>query len=493
MKKAILSIDQGTSSSRAILFNKDGEILGIHKQEIQVFYPQNGWVEQDPKEIVDTTVDVVRKAVDQSRVEGFEIVGVGITNQRETTIVWDRETGQPVYNAIVWQDRRTADFCTTLKGKKGLQKQIQERTGLVLDPYFSATKIMWILENVEGAIQAAESGKLLFGTVDSWLLWNLTDSQIHATDMTNASRAMLLDINTGKWCEKLLKIFDIPRSLMPDVRDNISDYGQLKASICGLELTIGGVAGDQQAALIGQACLDSGKMKSTYGTGCFCLMHIGADSVLSKHKLLTTISSCIDGNISYALEGSIFNAGTAIQFLRDNLGFFDDAKESETLAKSVENNGGVFFVPAFTGLGAPYWNPEARGVICGLGRNSTPAHITRAALEAQAYQTRDLITAMEQDSGQKITALRIDGGLAQNDFMAQFMSDLLGVVITVPRVTESTAWGVACLAGVQSGLFSSLKETAQQWKAEKTFEPQQDRTDMDKLYELWTQAVEKSG
>ncbi len=491
MAKYLLAIDQGTSSSRAVIFSENGEVVSLAQKEIGITYPQDGWVEQNPLELVDKTFAVVREVLEKDEGVSDSIAGVGITNQRETTIVWDRKTGEPVYNAIVWQDRRTSDFCTTLKCD-GLENEVRKKTGLLLDPYFSATKIRWILENVSGARARAENGDLLFGTVDCYLLWHLSGGKMHATDASNASRTMLYNIIGHHWDDELLKIFDIPRAMMPKVMDNISNFSQIDKTLFGRALTIGGMAGDQQAALIGQGCIIPDMVKSTYGTGCFLLMNIGDRAVISKHKLLTTIGFSIDGNVSYALEGAIFNAGTALQFLRDNFGFFGDAFESEKMALSVSNNGGVYFVPAFTGLGAPYWQPEARGVICGLGRDSSKEHVVRAALEAQAYQTRDLIGIMEEDSGRSINSLRADGGLVANGFMCQFLSDQLGVVIEVPRVREATAWGVACLAGVHSGVFESIGEAAKLWRSDKLYNPVGNSRDMDGFYDMWKNAVGKS-
>ncbi len=489
--KYILSIDQGTSSSRAIIFDENGAIKYMSQKPVALTYPQDGWVEQCPLELVDNTVGVIKDVISKDQCVTNSIAVAGITNQRETIIIWDRKTGAPVYNAIVWQDRRTADFCATLR-RDGVEDMVREKTGLLLDPYFSATKIKWILDNVEGARLRAENGELLLGTVDCYLLWHLSGRRVHATDATNASRTMLYNINSHCWDSELLKLFDVPRVILPKVMDNIAEYSQIDSDIFGLNLTIGGMAGDQQAALIGQGCVNAGMVKSTYGTGCFMLMNIGDKPVISKNKLLTTIACSIDGRVSYAMEGSIFNAGTAIQFLRDNLGLISHASDSEKLALSVPDNGGVYFVPAFTGLGAPYWNPAARGVICGLGRDSGKAHIVRAALEAQAYQTRDLIGIMEGDSGYKVNVMRIDGGLTANKFMCQFLSDQLGVATAIPRVLEATAWGAACLAGVQAGLFSSINDISSRWKPDIIYSPSGNKNEIDGQYVMWKKAVEKS-
>ena len=491
MVSYLLAIDQGTSSSRAIIFNEYGDVKFIYQQPIDLIYPQDGWVEQDPKVLLNNTLSVVRDVLFEDDDVTASVAGVGITNQRETTIVWDKKTGEPVYNAIVWQDRRTANFCTTLKSE-GLEDVVRKKTGLLLDSYFSATKLRWILENVDGVRRRAENGDLLFGTVDCYLLWYLTNGRVHATDVTNASRTMLYNIIGHNWDLELLDLFDIPINMMPRVMGNISNFGQIDSGLFGCNSIVGGMAGDQQSALIGQGCLSPGMVKSTYGTGCFSLMNIGSVATLSDNDLLTTIAYSIDGKVSYALEGSIFNAGTAIQFLRDNLGLICDAKDSEDAARSVPDNGGVFFVPAFTGLGAPYWKPDARGVICGLSRDTQKEHIIRASLEAQAYQTRDLMGVMRQDSGCSIDVMRADGGLVANGFMCQFLSDMLGITVEIPKVTECTAWGAACLAGVQSGVFSSIDDVSSRWKVDKIYEPEERNTDMDVLYAKWKRAVEKS-
>ena len=491
MTTHLLAIDQGTSSSRAIIFDEHGEIRFTSQHPVDLIYPQDGWVEQDPKMLVEQTFSVIRDVLSQDADVTASIAGVGITNQRETTIVWDRKTGEPVYNAIVWQDRRTAEFCTILKGD-GVEKMVKEKTGLLLDPYFSATKLRWILESVEGVRARAENGELLFGTVDCYLLWHLTGGRVHATDATNATRTMLYNIIGHQWDNDLLELFSIPKQILPKVSDNIAEFGQIDSGLFGCDLMVGGMVGDQQSALIGQGCVHSGMVKSTYGTGCFALMNIGDVPTVSEHKLITTISLSCDGKVSYALEGSIFNAGTAIQFLRDNLNFIGDAKESENMAQSVPDNGGVYFVPAFTGLGAPYWNPTARGVICGLSRDTQKAHIVRAALEAQAYQTRDLIDVMQKDSGQKIDVLRADGGLVANGFMCQFLADTLGVNIEIPKVAECTAWGAACLAGVQANVFASIDDVSARWKVDRDYKPVEKKQDMDVLYAGWQRAVEKS-
>ncbi len=487
----IISIDQGTSSSRAILFDDGGQIKSVYQRELNLIYPNTGWVEQNPDDLVKDTLWALNSILDEGDDVRSSIAAIGITNQRETVIVWDRKTGRPIYNAIVWQDRRTSDLCTSLRCD-GVEDNVQKRTGLVLDPYFSASKIRWILKNVEGAQQRAENGDLLFGTVDCYLLWHLTDGQMHATDSTNASRTMLYNIIDKKWDYYLFDLFGIPMSMAPKVLDSISNFGQLRIGSKLDGLPIKGMAGDQQSALIGQGCLKEGMLKATYGTGCFVLVNTGCTPVLSKNKMLTTIALSYDGTFSYALEGSIFNAGTAVQFLRDNFSFFEQAKETGDIALSVPNNGGVYFVPAFTGLGAPHWNPDARAVIAGLGRDTHKGHIVRASLEAQAYQTRDLLTALEQDMNDNITALRVDGGLVANEFMCQFLADQLALNVEVPIVTECTAWGAACLAGTGTGVFDSLEDAAQRWKPSRVYTPQCERSEADELYTRWKAAVRKS-
>ncbi len=479
--QTLLAIDQGTTSSRAILFSPGGDVLDVQQKELALHYPQKGWVEQNPDDIWNDTRECCTKILEQCAALP---AAIGITNQRETTIVWDRETGVPVYNAIVWQDRRTADYCDGLK-EQGHEEMISGKTGLLLDPYFSATKLSWILDNVEGARVRAEAGELAFGTVDSFLLWKLTDGAVHATDITNVSRTMLYNIREQKWDEELLELFNIPASLLPEVRDNVSDFGSAFDGI-----PIGGMAGDQQAALIGQGCLKPGMVKSTYGTGCFALMNIGEAFKKSENRLLITVAYRVGGQITYAVEGSIFVAGAAIQWLRDGLGLFDDAAESEALATSVPDNNEVYFVPAFTGLGAPYWRPDVRATITGMSRESNKAHVVRAALEAQAYQTLDLIGAMEKDGGYDADVLRADGGLVANEFMCQFLADMLQRPVEVPKVVETTAWGAAVLAGVQVGVFESLQAASAQWLAEHRYEPKMAVSECEALYGGWKKAVD---
>jgi glycerol kinase len=489
--QTILAIDQGTTSSRAILFSQVGEVLSVEQKELELFFPHKGWVEQNPEAIWNDVLECCTQIIKLPTLSTAlqSPVAIGITNQRETTIVWDRKTGKPIYNAIVWQDRRTAEKCNSLK-EQGHEPTVTSKTGLLLDPYFSATKIAWILDNVSGARARAESGELAFGTVDSYLLWKLTDGEVHATDVTNASRTMLYNIVDQKWDEELLTLFNIPTAVLPEVKDNITLFGSTSKNVLGVEVPIGGMAGDQQAALIGQGCFSPGMAKSTYGTGCFALMNIGQTFKQSKNRLLTTIAYRINGEMTYAIEGSIFVAGAAIQWLRDGLGLFDDASESEAIANSVADNNEVYFVPAFTGLGAPYWRPDAKALIMGLSRESNQAHIVRAALEAQAYQTLDLMESMEIDSGYRSEILRVDGGLVANEFVCQFLADMLNVTIELPKVTETTAWGAAVLAGVQVGLFGGVKEVADTWQAEKSYYPQMLEPERQRLYMGWKQAID---
>ena len=484
----LLAIDQGTTSSRAILFNTQGEICGLHQQELALSYPQAGWIEQDPEAIWRDTLQVCRAVLQETASALTDTVAIGITNQRETTVVWDKESGEPVYNAIVWQDRRTAAVCEQLIAQ-GKEAEVSAKTGLLLDPYFSATKIAWILDNVEGARERAEAGQLLFGTIDTFLLWRLTEGQVHATDATNASRTLLMNIATAQWDDELLALFNIPRSMLPEVRDNVASFGCTAQSLLGVELPICAMIGDQQAALVGQACFDKGMIKSTYGTGCFMLMNLGAEPVASKQRLVTTIAYQLNGQTTYALEGSIFVAGAAIQWLRDGLAMFKHASESEAMAQSLAGNNGVYFVPALTGLGAPYWRPDVRGAIVGLGRDTTSAHIARAALEAQAYQTRDLVTAMVADLGTAPAVLRADGGLVANQFVCRFLADILHLQIEVPAVTEATAWGAASLAGVGAGVFAGTEDIASVWQKQHDYMPQMLSDEADTLYDGWQQAV----
>jgi len=486
--KAILAIDQGTTSSRAILFSPEGEVLSVKQKELKLFYPEAGWVEQDPDDILNDTIWVCRGVIQEASKAGLDVVTAGITNQRETTVIWDKTTGHPIYNAIVWQDRRTAPLCAKLKAV-GHEALVSEKTGLLLDPYFSATKIAWTLDRVKGARERAERGELAFGTVDCFLLWHLSGGEVHATDVTNASRTALYNIVTQDWDDELLELFNIPRAILPEVRDCASDFGHVDASVFGKDVMIQGIAGDQQAALIGQGCFEPGMMKSTYGTGCFALVNIGESFVRSKNRLLTTPAYRLNGKMVYAIEGSIFVAGAAIQWLRDGLKLFDESPKSEAMARSVEDNNGVYFVPAFTGLGAPYWEPEARAMISGMGRETSAAHIVRAALEAQAYQTKDLIDAMSDDSGAELSVVRADGGLVANGFMCQFLADMLGITVDVPKVHETTAWGAACLAGLQAGVFKDLADVSGRWVRGQSYQPKMSDDMRNGLYGGWQRAM----
>ncbi len=485
--ETILAIDQGTTSSRAILFSLDGDILDLKQRELTLHYPHKGWVEQNPEDIWADTLWACQEILSAAKTPP---TAIGITNQRETTVIWDRETGKPIYNAIVWQDRRTADRCQSLKDA-GHEDLIQRKTGLLLDPYFSATKMAWILDNVDGARQSASQGSLAFGTIDTYLLWRLTGGKLHATDVTNASRTMLYNIVDQKWDDELLALFNIPHSLLPVVQDCAADFGVTDPEIVGSAIQIGGIAGDQQAALIGQACFSPGMIKSTYGTGCFALMNIGDAFKVSQNRLLTTPAYRLNGKITYAIEGSIFVAGAAVQWLRDGLGLFDHAAKSEDMATSVEDNNGVYFVPAFTGLGAPYWQPDAKALITGLSRETSAAHIVRAALEAQAYQTQDLMGAMQADAGTDPDVIRADGGLVANVFVCQFLADMLGKPVEIPHVAETTAWGAACLAALHMGIFEDLEAISSRWRPEKRYEPHMSRNDRELLYKGWKSAVER--
>lgn len=488
-KKYVLALDQGTTSSRAILFDRNGRIVNMSQKEFTQIYPAPGWVEHNPLEIWETQVNAAKEAI--RGVDVSEIACIGITNQREPTILWDKNTGKPVYNAIVWQSRQSSDICDELK-KLGLESYIRENTGLVIDAYFSGTKIKWILDNVEGVREKAEKGEILFGTVDTWLVWNLTGGKIHITDYSNASRTMIYNIKTLKWDEKLLDILNIPPEILPEVRQSSEIYGNTKAEIFGGQIPVSGIAGDQQAALFGQLCFQEGMAKNTYGTGCFLLMNTGEKPVQSKKGLLTTIAWGLNGKVEYALEGSIFVAGAAIQWLRDELKIIHDAADSEYFAKKVESTNGVYVVPAFTGLGAPYWDMYARGVIVGLTRGANRNHIIRATLEAIAYQTRDVIEAMIEDSGINLTVLKVDGGASANDFLMQFQSDILNVNIERPDITETTALGAAYLAGMATGFWKSKGEVIQNWNMNKKFIPAMGEDERNKLYTGWKKAVERA-
>lgn len=487
MGKYILALDQGTSSSRAILFDKDGRIVSVSQREFTQIFPQPGWVEHNPEEIWSSQSSVMAKAA-----EGYEneIEAIGITNQRETTIVWDASTGKPVYNAIVWQDRRTGEYCDSLKAA-GLRDKIHGKTGLIIDAYFSATKLKWILDNVPGAREKAERGELRFGTVDSWLVWNLTGGKVHITDVTNASRTMLFNINTLDWDKELLELFDIPASLLPEVRSCSEVYGEA-ALPGGHRIPIAGIAGDQQAALFGQMCTEPGMVKNTYGTGCFLLLNTGDKPVISKNNLLTTVAWKVKDSVCYALEGSIFVAGSVVQWLRDGLGIIKSSSEVEALAETVPDNGGVYFVPALTGLGAPYWDAYAKGEIVGITRGTTAGHIARAALEGIAFQTMDIVDAMQQDAGVKLCALKVDGGASRDNLLMQFQSDVLDTMVIRPEVTETTALGAAYLAGLAVGFWGSMDEVKRQWKAEHTFSPEAPKAKVDALRAGWADAVSRT-
>ncbi|PWS29098.1 glycerol kinase [Pedobacter yonginense] len=468
MSKYILSLDQGTTSSRAIIFNHNGEIVAIAQKEFTQIYPQAGWVEHNPAEIWSTQLSVAAEVIVKAGLTAKDINSIGITNQRETTVIWDRETGQPIYNAIVWQDRRTSTYCDEIK-KQGLAKKIQEKTGLIIDSYFSATKAKWILENVEGAREKADAGKLAFGTVDSWLIWKLTNGQTHVTDVTNASRTMLYNIHSLSWDEELLSLFNIPKQMLPEVKSSSEVYGETAGNILAAKIPIAGIAGDQQSALFGQMCTEIGMVKNTYGTGCFMLMNIGKEPKISANNLLTTIAWKINNEVIYALEGSIFIGGAVVQWLRDEMGLISKSADVETLAKKVKDTQGVYVVPAFAGLGAPHWDQHARGTITGLTRGTNKSHIARAALESIAYQTMDVLKAMEADAGVSIAELRVDGGATANDLLMQFQADLLNSKVIRPEVTEVTAIGAAYLAGLATGFWDSIDQIRSQWKINRTF------------------------
>jgi glycerol kinase len=490
-KKYILAFDQGTTSSRAILFDKAGNIVKVAQKEFTQIYPKAGWVEHDAMEIWATQSGVAREVLEAAGVNAKEVAGIGITNQRETTVVWDKNTGQPIYNAIVWQCRRTASICDTIKAG-GHEDYIRANTGLVVDAYFSGTKVKWILDNVEGARAKAEAGELLFGTIDTWLIWNLTRGKTHVTDYSNASRTMLYNIKDLKWDEKILDIMNVPTSVLPEVKQSSEVYGQTDPSIFGIEVPIAGIAGDQQAALFGQACFENGMVKNTYGTGCFILMNTGEKMVPSKNGLLTTIAWGVDGKVEYALEGSVFMGGATIQWLRDELRLVHNAADSEYFATKVEDTNGVYLVPAFAGLGAPYWDMYARGTIVGLTRGANRNHIIRAALESIAYQSKEVINAMEEDSGLKLSTLKVDGGATANNFLMQFQSDILGTQVKRPMVTETTALGAAYLAGLAVGFWESKDEITKNWAVDRTFESVMADEKRTKLYSNWQRAVKRS-
>jgi len=490
MAQYILSIDQGTTSSRAILFTEQAEPVAVAQHEFTQHFPRDGWVEHNPEEIWDTTVQVIQEVVQQKAIQPAEIAAFGITNQRETTLIWDRATGEPIYNAIVWQDRRTADFCAQLKAD-GFESVVTDKTGLLLDPYFSATKIKWLLDNVDGARNRAERGELVFGTVDTFLLWRLTGGKVHKTDATNASRTMLFNIYSQQWDEALCEKLDIPLSILPSVEDSSAEFGTAVSGILGREIPIAGIAGDQQAALIGQCCFDTGMTKSTFGTGCFVIMNTGSEAVRSENKLLTTVAYRLDGVVSYGLEGSIFIAGAAVQWLRDGLKLVADASETERIALETGTSSGVYLVPAFTGLGAPHWDPNARGAIFGLTRDTGIGEIVTATLQSVCFQTRDLLDAMASD-GSVPTLLRVDGGMINNNWLAQFLADTLATSVDRPKVTETTALGACFLAGLKVGIFESLDTLRNHWQEERRFEPSMTNEERDNLYAGWCKAVERT-
>ena len=491
MKQYILALDQGTSSSRAIVFDEKGTTCAVAQKEFRQIFPKSGWVEHDPHEIWSSQASVIAEAITTLDINGLNIAGIGITNQRETTIVWDSETEEPIYNAIVWQDRRTSDYCDELK-KQGVTDMIRQKTGLIIDAYFSATKIKWILDNVPGARKRAEKGKLLFGTVDTWLIWRLTRGEVHVTDVSNASRTMLFNINTLEWDQELLDLFGIPRSVMPEVKSSSEVYGHTKTTIFAHKVPISGIAGDQQAALFGQMCTEPGMVKNTYGTGCFLLMNSGEKPILSKNNLITTIAWKIGDKVNYALEGSIFVGGSVVQWLRDGLHVINSSSEVEALASQVPDTGGVYFVPALTGLGAPWWDQYARGTIIGISRGTTTAHIARAALEGIAYQTLDITAAMSLDAGIPLKELKVDGGASRNNLLMQFQADILGTRVIRPKVVETTAMGAAYLAGLAVGYWSSIDEIRKQWQIDRVFEPSWEEEKVLQAKEGWRDAVKRT-
>jgi len=486
--KYILALDQGTTSSRAIVFDRKGTIVSTAQKEFKQIYPKAGWVEHDGNDIWSSQAGVAAEAIAQAGLNGNNMAALGITNQRETTLIWDRKTGKPIYNAIVWQDRRTSDFCDRLKDE-GHTEMIREKTGLILDSYFSATKIKWILDNVDGARKRAENGELAFGTMDTWLIWNFTKGDLHITDVTNASRTMLYNIHKGEWDRDIMELLDIPESLLPAVKPSSELYGRTKTTIFASKVPIAGIAGDQQAALFGQRCIKSGMVKNTYGTGCFMVMNTGDEPIKSENNLLTTIAWEIDGKVQYALEGSIFIAGAVVQWLRDELGIIRDSSLVEGLARTVDDNDGVYLVPAFTGLGAPHWNQQARGTMVGLTRGSNAGHIARAALEGIAYQAMDVLNAMQADSGIEIRELRVDGGATANNLLMQFQSDIMQAPVIRPKMLETTALGAAYLAGLAVGYWDSQEEINQLWQKDRKFEAEMDPDEAQKLIKGWNRAL----
>lgn len=486
----ILSIDQGTTSSRAMLFEKDGSSAAVAQQEFTQIYPQSGWVEHDPEEIWETTLSVCKDVLKQASDMGRDVAAIGITNQRETTVIWDRKTGKAIHNAIVWQDRRTAPFCRELK-EAGKESDVTARTGLLLDPYFSGTKVAWLLDNVAGARKRAEQGELAFGTIDSFLIWRLTNGSVHATDTTNACRTLMFNIHDNEWDDKLLALLNVPKNLLPVVHDCASDFGQTESSVLGASLPICGVAGDQHAASIGQVCFEKGMVKSTYGTGCFVMLNTGDKAITSKNKMLTTIAYRLNGKTTYAIEGSIFVAGAAIQWLRDGLGVIQSADETESMASALTDNQGVYLVPAFTGMGAPYWDPDARGALFGLTRDTGPNELARAALESVCFQTMDLFNAIKND-GATLDTVRVDGGMVKNNWLSQTLADILDVPVQRPMQTETTALGAAYLAGLQCGIYKSLDDLTNNWQQEKAFSPNMQQADRDRATAGWANAIKRT-
>lgn len=490
-KKYILALDQGTTSSRAIVFDHNGQICSVAQKEFTQYFPKPGWVEHNPNEIWSSEASVIAEAISAIDINGLDIAAIGITNQRETTIVWDIDTEEPIYNAIVWQDRRTAEYCDKLK-TQGLVDKVRQKTGLIIDAYFSGTKIKWILDNVPGARKRAEMGKLRFGNVDSWLIWRLTRGTAHVTDVTNASRTMLFNINTLQWDDDLLKLLDIPRSMMPEVKSSSEVMAHTKTTIFAHEVPIAGVAGDQQAALFGQMCIEPGSIKNTYGTGCFVMLNVGEKPVLSKNNLLTTVAWKIGDKVNYALEGSIYVGGSVVQWIRDGLGFIKSSSEIEELASTVPDSGGVYFVPALTGLAAPYWDPYARGLICGITRGTTRAHIARAALDGIAFQTYDIAQAMAKDMNAPLKELKVDGGASRNNLLMQFQANLLDINVVRPKITETTALGAAYLAGLAVGFWENIDELRKQWQVDRTFEPVKDTSEIEEAKKGWADAISRT-
>jgi glycerol kinase len=490
IQQYLLAIDQGTTSTRAILFDRQGLPQGQAQRELPQIYPWDGWVEHDPEEIWQAVFDVCCKVISEPSGKANSVAAIGIANQRETTVIWERESGRPIHNAIVWQDRRTAEFCNGLVAE-GYEELVRNKSGLVIDPYFSASKIVWLLDNLPGARQAAERGELAFGTIDSFLLWRLTSGRVHATDATNASRTMLFNIHTQDWDDELLTLFRIPRELLPEVRDNSSEFGITDSALFGAEIPITGMVGDQQAASVGQACLQPGMVKSTYGTGCFILQNIGEKPIVSQNRLVTTVAYRLKSKPTFALEGSIFSAGAAVQWLRDGLKIIEQVSASEAHTQSIPHTGGVYLVPAFTGLGAPYWDPSARGAILGLTLDSGVSQIVRAALESVCYQTRDLMTAMAKDRAVKPSALRVDGGMVRNDWLMQFLSDILDMPVERPMTTETTALGAAYLAGLRVGYYHSIYDISEHWKCDRVFQSSLGADERERLYTGWLDAVRR--